>query len=92
MFPPEVVFCQVAGGVGRRTSPPPLASNYLPHFCFPKGGLDPYPPLCGQDPYPLKTKRWFTLNHFFVFHGGCQTGFRQRERQGMCTAVCVSNK
>ena len=27
---------------------------------------------------------------FIVFHGGCQTGFRQCERQGMCITSCLS--
>ena len=77
MFPPEVVFCQVAGGVGRLTIPSLLALK-LPaaEVLFSKGWTGPLSTTSWTGPASTRNLVAAHSKPFFVFHGGCQTGFR----------------
>ena len=90
MFPPEVVFCQVAGGTGQAShmSPPLSLSNYLPQFfVFQRVDWILIHRFVDRTRIHLKPSGGSLKTVFIVFHGGCQTGFRQCERQGTCIST-----
>ena len=90
-------FVRLSGAWAGAHPLPPLASNYLPHFWFFRKVDWTLIHHFVDRTRIHSTSSGGSLETFLVFHGGCQTGFRQCERQGMCIvcelalsrAVCV---
>ena len=92
MFPPEVVFCQVVGGCGQAHHPFPSRSQTTCRRGFVFQMVDWTLIHRFVDGTRIHSKpSGDSLKPFFiVFHGGCQTGFRQCERPSMCITSCLS--
>ena len=90
MFPPEVVFCQVAGGVGRRTSPSPSRLKLTATVLFSKRWAGPLSTTLWAGPISTDNQVVAHFKFFLVFHEVKQVLGIASARACALLSTCVS--